>query len=91
MNNSFSFQQKSKTGNLDSKLISRHYEKKLMARFMQINFENPKLKQSEKAGYLGYSSFTLQSYRNDIYAYTIWNSAKYHQKTNEKGLKYKYQ
>ena len=33
---------------------------------MQINIENPKMKQSEKADQLGYSSSTLQRYRNDI-------------------------
>ena len=33
---------------------------------MQIKFENPKLKQSETADQLGYSSSTLQRYKNDI-------------------------
>ena len=37
-----------------------------MAKFMQIKFENPKLKQSEIANQLGYSSSTLNRYRNDI-------------------------
>ena len=66
MNNSFSLQQTSKTGNLDSDLISREYKLNLMAKFMQIKFENPKLKQSKIADQLGYSSGTLQRYRNDI-------------------------
>ena len=35
-----------------------------MAHFMRIKYENPKLKQSEIANQLGYSS-TLQRYRND--------------------------
>ena len=37
-----------------------------MAKFIQIKFENPKLKQSELADHLGYSSSNLQRYRNDI-------------------------
>ena len=66
MINSFSLQQFHKIRNLDSNLISRQYKLNLMAKFMQIKFENPKLKQSEKADQLGYSSSTLQIYRNDI-------------------------
>ena len=37
-----------------------------MCDFMQIKYENPKLKQSEIANQLGYSSSTLQRYRNDV-------------------------
>ena len=37
-----------------------------MADFMRIKFETPKMKQSEIANQLGYSSSTLQRYRNDI-------------------------
>ena len=44
MNNSFSLQQISKTANLDSNLIFRQYKLNLMAKFMQIDFENLKLK-----------------------------------------------
>ena len=33
---------------------------------MRIKYENPKLKQSEIANQLGYSSSTLQRYRNEI-------------------------
>ena len=65
MNNTFSLQQISRTGNLDSNLISRQYKRKLMADFMRMKYENPKLKQSEIANQLGYSSSTLQRYRND--------------------------
>ena len=49
MNNSLSLQQTSNTGNLDSNLISRQNKQNLMAMFMQIKFENPKMKQSEIA------------------------------------------
>ena len=37
-----------------------------MADFMRMKFENPKLKQSEIANRLGYSSSTLHRYRNEI-------------------------
>ena len=66
MNNSFSLQQLSKTGNRVSSLISRQYKLNLMADFMRIKKEDPKLKQSEKANQLGYFSSTLQRYRNDV-------------------------
>ena len=42
-----------------------------MAKFMQIKFESPKLKQSEMADQLGYSSGTLQRYRNDINMHSL--------------------
>ena len=66
MINTFSLQQMSRTSNLDSNLLSRQYKLTLMADFMRIKWENLKLKQSEIANQLGYSSSTLQRYRNDI-------------------------
>ena len=66
MNNSSSLQQISRTGNLDSKLISRQYKINPMADLLRIKYENPKLKQSEIANQLGYSTSSLQRYRNDI-------------------------
>ena len=66
MNNSFSLQQIQKTSNLDANLISRQYKLNLMADFMRVKYENPRLKQSEIANQLGMSSSTLQRYRNDI-------------------------
>ena len=65
MNNSFSVQQKSRTGNLDPNLLSRQYELDLMTKFMCIKFEKPKMKQSEIANQLSYSTSTLQRYKND--------------------------
>ena len=65
MNNSFSLQQIGRTGNLDSNLKSRYYKLNLMADFLRMKYENPKLKQSEIANQMGYSRSTLQSYRND--------------------------
>ena len=66
MKNSFSLQQKRKTSNLDANVISRQYKLNLMADFMKVKFESPKLKQSEMANQLGLSYSTLQRYRNDI-------------------------
>ena len=66
LNNSFSLQQISETGNLESYLISRQHKLNLMTDFMRLTNENPKLKQSEIANQLGYSSSTLQRYRSDM-------------------------
>ena len=66
MNNSFSLQQIQKTSNLDANLISRQYKLNLMADFMRVKYENPRLKQSEIANQIGMSSSTVQRYRNDI-------------------------
>ena len=66
MNNSFSLQQIQKTSNLDANLISRQYKLNLMADFMKLKYENPRMRQSEIANQLGMSSSTLQRYRNDI-------------------------
>ena len=66
MNNSFSLQQIQRTSNLDANLISRQYKLNLMADFMKVKYENPKMKQSEIANQLGMSSSTVQRYRNDI-------------------------
>ena len=66
MNNTFFLQQISRAGILDSTLISRHYKLNPMADFMQIKNENPNSKQSRIANQLGFSTSTLQRYRNDI-------------------------
>ena len=44
MNNSFSLQQIQKTINLDANLISRQYKLNLMADFMKVKYENPRMK-----------------------------------------------
>ena len=49
MNNTFSLQQIQKTSNLDANLISRQYKLNLMADFMKLKYENPRMKQSEIA------------------------------------------
>ena len=60
MNNSFSLQQISRTGNIDFNLISRQYKLKLMTDFMRVKYEKPKMKQSEIANQLGVASSTLK-------------------------------
>ena len=66
MNNTFSLQQISRNSNLDANLITRQYKLNLIADFMRVKYENPKMNQSEIANQLGMSSSTLQRYRNDI-------------------------
>ena len=66
MNNSFSLQQMSKTSHLDSNLLTCQYKLNLMAKFMNVKFNNPKMEQSELANHLDYSTSTLKRYRNDI-------------------------
>ena len=66
MNNSFSLQQIQKTSNLDASLISRQYKLNLIADFMRLKYESPKMKQSEIANQLSLSSSTIQRYKNDI-------------------------
>ena len=53
MNNTFPLQQIQRTSILDSNLISRQYKLNLMADFMRIKYENPRLKQNEIANQLG--------------------------------------
>ena len=47
-------------------LITRHYKLKLMNDFMNIKYQNPKLKQSEIANQLNMSTSTIQRQRNDV-------------------------
>ena len=66
MNNSFSLQQIQKTSNLDANLISRQNKLNLVADFMRLKYENPRMKQSQIANQIGLSTSALQRYRNDI-------------------------
>ena len=66
MNNSFSSQQIQKTSNRDANLLSRQNKLNLMADFMRLKHETPKMKESEIANQLSFSSSTIQRYRNDI-------------------------
>ena len=55
-----------KTANMDPNLITKHYKLKLMNDFMNIKYQNPKMKQSEIANQLSMSTSTIQRLRNDI-------------------------
>ena len=66
MNNIFSLQQLSQTGDLDSNLILRQYNFNLTVRFIQTKALNPRLTQKEIAKELGYSTSSLQRYRHDL-------------------------
>ena len=65
MNSSFFLQQKQKTSNLDANLISRHFRLNLMADFVRLKYEKPRMKQSQIANQMNLSTSTLQRYRND--------------------------
>ena len=49
MNNTYSLEQKSKTGSLDASLISRQNKLDFMVRFMDIKSVNPTLRQDQIA------------------------------------------
>ena len=66
MNNTFTLQQMSQTGSLDSNLMLRQYNLDLMTRFKEIKAVSPKLKQDQIAKELGCPSSTLQRHRQDI-------------------------
>ena len=55
-----------KTSSMDHNLITRYYKLKLMNDFMNIKYQNPKLKQSEIASHLDMSTSTIQRQRNDV-------------------------
>ena len=55
-----------KTANMDPNLITRHYRLKLMNDFMNVKYQNPKMKQSEIASQLDMSASTIQRHRNEI-------------------------
>ena len=63
MNNIFSLQQISQTGNLDRTSLLGQYKFVLMARFMEIKSMNPRLRQDQITKALGGSSGTLQRCR----------------------------
>ena len=55
-----------RTANMDPNLITRHYKLKLINDFMNIKYQNPKMKQSEIANQLNMSTSTIQRQRNDV-------------------------
>ena len=87
MNNTFSLQQISRTSNLDAILISRQNKLNLLADFMRVKYENPKMKQSEIANQLGVSSSTLKRYANDINMLSPYRSHPNNTKKRAKKVK----
>ena len=60
-----------------------------MANFLSMKYENPKMKQSEIANQLSYSTSTLQRYRNDM---NILSPYKNHtNNTNKRSKKFQLQ
>ena len=55
-----------KTANMDPNLLTRHYKLKLMNDFMNVKYQNPKMKQSDIANQLNMSTCTIQRQSNDI-------------------------
>ena len=55
-----------KTTNMDLNSITKYYQLKLMNVFMNIKYQNPKLKQSEIASHLKMSTSSIQRQKNDI-------------------------
>ena len=55
-----------KTSNMDPNLITRFYQLKLMNDFMNVKYQNPKLKQSEIASQIKVTTSSIQRQRNDI-------------------------
>ena len=62
----FNLKPLSKTGNLGCDLKLREKKLGLLAMFMEIEPVNPKLRRDHIAKDLGYSSSTLQRYRQDL-------------------------
>ena len=65
MNNTFSLEQRSKTGDHNADLIMRQNNLDKMAKYMEIKSINPKLKQSEIAKEMKISSSTIQRNRRE--------------------------
>ena len=55
-----------KTSNMNPNLITKHYKLKFMNDFMNIKYQNPRLRKSEIASQLDMSASTIQRYRKDI-------------------------
>ena len=87
MNNSFFLQQIQKTSNLDANLISRQYKLNLMADFMRVKYENPKMKQSEIANQLGMSSSTVQNIETTYICFHHTELTQITPKNDQKRLK----
>ena len=66
MNNTPSLNEINKNSNMDPNMLTKYYKLKIMNDFMNIKYQNPKMKQSEISSQLNMSPSTIQRYRNDI-------------------------
>ena len=66
MNNTPSLSEINKIANMNPNLITKYYNIKIMNDFMNVKYQNPRLKQSEIASQLNMSTFSIQRQRNDI-------------------------
>ena len=66
MNNTPSLNEKNKNSTMDPNMLTKYYKLKLMNDFLHINYQNPKMTQSEISSQLNMSPSTIQRYRNDI-------------------------
>ena len=66
MNNTPSLNEINKNSAMDPNILTKYYKMKLMNDFMNIKYQNPKMKQSEISSQLNMSSSTIKRYRNDI-------------------------
>ena len=84
--NTFSLQQISETGNLDSNLITRQCKLDLMTSYLENKSMNPRLRQDKLAKELVCSSSTLQRCRQDLNVLSLYrippNSHRRKQKTS---------
>ena len=55
-----------KIANMNPNLITKYYKIKIMNDFMNVKYQNPKLKQSEIASQLNMSTSSIQRQRNDV-------------------------
>ena len=66
MNNTPSLNEINKFANMDPNILIKHYKLKHMNDFMNLKYQNPKMKQSEIANQLGMSASSVQRCRKDI-------------------------
>ena len=66
MNNTPSLSEINKIASMNPNLITKYYKIKTMNDFMNVKYQNPKLKQSEIASQLNMSTSSIQRQRNDI-------------------------
>ena len=66
MNNTPSLNEINKNSTMDPNMLTKYYKIKLMNHFMNIKYQNPKMRQSEISSQLNMSPSTIKRYRNDI-------------------------